>query len=63
VLPELSANEARVIGCLIEKSVVTPDVYPMTLTSLLSACNQLMIEPAPRIRAAAENRVAIRSWL
>jgi len=40
VLPELNAKEARVIGCLIEKSVVTPDVYPMTLNSLASACNQ-----------------------
>ena len=40
MLPELSANEARVIGCLIEKSVVTPDVYPMTLNSLANACNQ-----------------------
>ena len=26
----LSANEARVIGCLMEKSVVTPDQYPLT---------------------------------
>ena len=40
MLPELNAKEARVIGCLIEKSVVTPDVYPMTLNSLASACNQ-----------------------
>ncbi len=40
MLPELNANEARVIGCLIEKSVVTPDVYPMTLNSLMHACNQ-----------------------
>lgn len=37
---ELSANEARVIGCLIEKSVVTPDQYPLTLNALTNACNQ-----------------------
>jgi uncharacterized protein YceH (UPF0502 family) len=37
---ELSDIEARVIGCLIEKSVVTPDQYPMTLNALTSACNQ-----------------------
>lgn len=36
----LSPNEARVIGCLIEKSIITPDVYPLTLNSLTNACNQ-----------------------
>jgi len=40
VLPELSEQEARVIGCLIEKSVVTPDQYPLTLNALTNACNQ-----------------------
>ena len=38
--PNLSANEARVIGCLIEKSIVTPDQYPLTLNALTNACNQ-----------------------
>ncbi|MCL9776664.1 YceH family protein [Vibrio methylphosphonaticus] len=37
---ELSPLEARVIGCLIEKEVTTPDHYPLTLNSLTSACNQ-----------------------
>ncbi|MGF1908495.1 YceH family protein [Vibrio kasasachensis] len=37
---ELSPIEARVIGCLIEKEVTTPDYYPLTLNSLTSACNQ-----------------------
>ena len=36
----LAINEARVIGCLIEKSIVTPDQYPMTLNGLTNACNQ-----------------------
>lgn len=36
----LSANETRVIGCLMEKSVVTPDQYPLTLNALTNACNQ-----------------------
>lgn len=40
MLPELDAREARVIGCLIEKSVVTPDQYPLTLNALTNACNQ-----------------------
>lgn len=40
MLPELSDKEARVVGCLIEKSIVTPDQYPMTLNALTNACNQ-----------------------
>ena len=36
----LSANESRVIGCLMEKSVTTPDLYPLTLNALTNACNQ-----------------------
>ncbi len=39
-MPNLTANEARVIGCLMEKSVVTPDQYPLTLNALVNACNQ-----------------------
>lgn len=40
VLLNFSANEARVVGCLMEKSVVTPDQYPLTLNALTNACNQ-----------------------
>lgn len=40
MLPELSEYEARVIGCLMEKSVITPDQYPLTLNALTNACNQ-----------------------
>jgi uncharacterized protein YceH (UPF0502 family) len=36
----LNANESRVIACLIEKSIVTPDQYPLTLNALTNACNQ-----------------------
>jgi uncharacterized protein len=36
----LSAIEARIIGSLIEKQITTPDQYPLSLNSLLSACNQ-----------------------
>ena len=38
--PTLTKDEARVIGCLMEKSVVTPDQYPLTHNSLTNACNQ-----------------------
>jgi hypothetical protein len=37
---QLTANEARVIGCLMEKSVITPDQYPLSLNALANACNQ-----------------------
>ncbi|USD43940.1 YceH family protein [Vibrio sp. SCSIO 43135] len=37
---ELTAIEARIIGCLIEKEVTTPDYYPLTLNGLTTACNQ-----------------------
>jgi len=40
VLQALSDKEARIIGCLIEKSIVTPDQYPLTLNALTNACNQ-----------------------
>jgi len=40
LLPQLNDKEARIIGCLIEKSIVTPDQYPMTLNALTNACNQ-----------------------
>ena len=37
---ELTALEARVIGCLIEKQLTTPDQYPLSLNALANACNQ-----------------------
>lgn len=39
-LPFLSETEARILGALIEKEKTTPDVYPLTLNSLTTACNQ-----------------------
>ncbi|MFV9615906.1 MAG: YceH family protein, partial [Gammaproteobacteria bacterium] len=40
MLTNLTANESRVIACLMEKSIYTPDQYPLTLNSLTNACNQ-----------------------
>jgi uncharacterized protein len=37
---ELTPMEARVIGCLIEKQITTPDQYPLSLNALVNACNQ-----------------------
>jgi uncharacterized protein YceH (UPF0502 family) len=36
----LSLTEARVLGCLIEKELATPEYYPLTLNALVNACNQ-----------------------
>lgn len=36
----LSAVEARVLGCLVEKEATTPDAYPLTLNATTTACNQ-----------------------
>ncbi len=37
---DLTDNELRVLGCLIEKEMTTPEYYPMTVNSLGAACNQ-----------------------
>jgi uncharacterized protein YceH (UPF0502 family) len=39
-LPLLTVNEARLLGCLIEKEATTPDTYPLTVNSAQSAANQ-----------------------
>ena len=36
----LGPEEARVLGALMEKEQLTPDVYPLSLNSLVTACNQ-----------------------
>lgn len=36
----LSDSETRVLGCMLEKQLTTPDIYPLTLNSLRLACNQ-----------------------
>lgn len=37
---ELDSLEARVIGCMIEKQITTPDQYPLSVNALVNACNQ-----------------------
>jgi uncharacterized protein YceH (UPF0502 family) len=58
-LPQnLTENETRVIGCLIEKSVVTPDQYPLTLNALTNACNQKSSrDPVMSLRQGEVQRV------
>ena len=37
---ELTPEEIRVLGCLVEKEATTPDNYPLSSNALVSACNQ-----------------------
>lgn len=39
-LTQLSPEEIRVLGAMLEKSKTTPDYYPMTMNSIVTACNQ-----------------------
>lgn len=37
---ELTSEEGRVLGCLVEKQLTTPNAYPLTENALIAACNQ-----------------------
>lgn len=37
---ELTPEEQRVLGCLLEKAATTPENYPLTMNALIGACNQ-----------------------
>jgi uncharacterized protein YceH (UPF0502 family) len=37
---QLGAEEARVLGALLEKEIATPEYYPLSLNALVNACNQ-----------------------
>lgn len=36
----LTPEEARILGCLLEKMMATPEYYPLSLNALVNACNQ-----------------------
>ena len=56
---ELSQNEIRVVGCLMEKAVTTPDQCPLTLNALVAACNQKSSrEPVLSLDRATVQRTA-----
>ena len=61
MLPELNEVEARIVGCLIEKSVVTPNQYPLTLNALVNACNQKSARDPIMNLTPGEVQHAIRS--
>lgn len=67
--PRLTATEQRVLGCLVEKQLSTPDYYPLTLNALVNACNQstnrdpvMALEEAPVMEALQELRDHQAVW-
>ena len=42
---DLTPLECRVLGCLLEKQLSTPDVYPLSMNGLLNACKPKSRKP------------------
>jgi hypothetical protein len=60
----LTPLECRVLGCLLEKQLSTPDVYPLSMNSLVNACNQssnrdpVFSLSEPEVQGAVESLVS-----
>ena len=64
---DVDAVEIRVLGCLIEKQLTTPDAYPLSLNALRLACNQAtnrdpVVAYEEREIKAALDRMSNRGW-
>ena len=57
---QLTSIGARVLGCLLEKEILTPDLYPLTLNSLVTACNQSTSRHPVTTYSASEIEEALR---
>jgi uncharacterized protein YceH (UPF0502 family) len=61
---DLAPLECRVLGCLLEKQLSTPDVYPLSMNGLLNACNQssnrdpVLATTEPDVQGAVEALIA-----
>ena len=61
---DLSPLECRVLGCLLEKQLSTPDVYPLSMNALMAACNQVsnrdpvISAPEPDIQTAVASLIS-----
>jgi uncharacterized protein YceH (UPF0502 family) len=59
-MTDLAPPECRVLGCLLEKQLSTPDVYPLSMNALLNACNQssnrdpVMAVTEPEVKEAVD---------
>jgi len=60
---DLVPLECRVLGCLLEKQLSTPDVYPLSLNTLVNACNQssnrepVLAVTEPEVQAAVDSLI------
>lgn len=60
VLPPLTAAQARVLGCLVEKEATTPDTYPLTVSAAQAAANQKTAREPVMALSAGEVQHALR---
>ena len=58
---ELTAEQGRVLGCLVEKQLTTPQLYPLTENALIAACNQSTNRDPVVAYEVPEVRSAVRS--
>jgi len=61
---DLPLLECRILGCLLEKQLSTPDAYPLSMNALLNACNQssnrapVLTVTEPEVQASVEALIA-----
>jgi uncharacterized protein YceH (UPF0502 family) len=58
---ELTSEEGRVLGCLVEKQLTTPQLYPLTDNALIAACNQTTSRDPVVAYDVSAVRIAARS--
>lgn len=64
----LNPVEARIVGCLIEKQLTTPETYPLTLNALVVACNQKtsrdpLMNLEPGLVGGTLRKLEARQWV
>ena len=57
----LTSEEGRVLGCLVEKQLTTPQLYPLTEIAVISACNQTTSRDPVVAYDVSAVRLAVRS--
>ena len=57
----LTSEEGRVLGCLVEKQLTTPQLYPLTEIAVIAACNQATSRDPVVVYDVSAVRLAVRS--
>ncbi len=60
---QINSTEARVLGCLVEKELTTPEYYPLSLNALTNACNQKSNRDPVMSLSDAEVQIALDSLI